>query len=334
MQFGRSKAFNGYISKERTNSIKGIFILLVFFRHIDPYIKKEGYSYDSVGDAAFSFILSSLGQLIVVMFLFYSGYGVMESIKKKGVSYISSFPKRRILTTLLNFDVAVCAFLIIDLLLDREVSMSQFFLSLLAWESIGNSNWYIFVVLICYLSTWIIASFLIKFKKWKWKNICGIINLLFLTVVIFLLMTVKESYWYDTILAYPAGIIYSVNKDKIEQLLDGHYYVSLISLIALYVFFKAMPIKIDGLKTDFYSVIFALMIVTLSMRIKVDNRMLQWCGVRLFPLYIYQRIPMIIVAAIAPKWWLQEFPLIYISICLTITILIALLYKYWSISLN
>ena len=43
-----------------------------------------------------------MGQLVVVMFLFYSGYGIGESYKKKGVNYVQQMPVHRILTTLLN----------------------------------------------------------------------------------------------------------------------------------------------------------------------------------------------------------------------------------------
>ena len=53
---------------------------------------------DSVGVK----FITKLEQLMVTMFLFYSGYGVMESIKRKGDDYIKSFPKKRILTTLIN----------------------------------------------------------------------------------------------------------------------------------------------------------------------------------------------------------------------------------------
>lgn len=41
------------------------------------------------------------------VFLFYSGYGIMESIKNKGEKYISTVPKKRILNVLVNFDIAV-----------------------------------------------------------------------------------------------------------------------------------------------------------------------------------------------------------------------------------
>ena len=51
------------------------------------------------------------------MFLFYSGYGVMESIRKKGEAYVVAMPRHRVAGTLINFDVAVLIFLVVDLLM-------------------------------------------------------------------------------------------------------------------------------------------------------------------------------------------------------------------------
>ena len=104
---------NDYLSFDTTNAIKGIFILLVFIKHATPYNTSSGYIYDGIGDNYFQIIDRYVGQWIVAMFLFYSGYGIMESIKKKGENYISSIPSKRLLTVLLNFDVAVLIYICI-----------------------------------------------------------------------------------------------------------------------------------------------------------------------------------------------------------------------------
>ena len=39
----------------------------------------------------------------MAMFLFYSGYGVYESIKRKGTPYIDNFSKNRLLKTFIEF---------------------------------------------------------------------------------------------------------------------------------------------------------------------------------------------------------------------------------------
>ena len=143
----RQGFFPDNLAIDQTNAIKGFFILLVFISHCMLDVKKAGYEFVGWLDAIGMQIRSEFGQLVVVMFLFYSGYGVMESYAKKGREYVKTFPKKRILTTLLNFDIAVSVFVALDLALGIKLGLKQIALSLIAWESVGNSNWYIFVVL-------------------------------------------------------------------------------------------------------------------------------------------------------------------------------------------
>lgn len=69
------------------------------------------------------------------------------------------------------------------------------------------------------------------------------------------------------------------------------------------------------------------------MRIKVNNKALIWLGKNLFPLYIYQRIPMIVFATIAGGYWIAEYPILYVVVCAVVTVTIAFFYKYWGIKL-
>lgn len=79
-KFVKSGEFNSdYMSKDTTGAINGIFVLLVFMCHISGYMKLGGSS-----DTIWLDLKSWLGQLVVVTFLFYSGYGMMCSIMKKG----------------------------------------------------------------------------------------------------------------------------------------------------------------------------------------------------------------------------------------------------------
>lgn len=52
-------------------------------RHVVPYITGCGYAMTNFADRAFAVIDRQIGQLLVVMFLFYSGYGVMISFLRK-----------------------------------------------------------------------------------------------------------------------------------------------------------------------------------------------------------------------------------------------------------
>lgn len=146
--------FTDYIDVQQCHAIKGVFILVVFVRHIYPYIINSGCDMSGRLNGLGLMLDSMIGQLLVVMFLFYSGYGVMESIKRKGRSYVSDILKHRVLTTMLNFGVAVAAFIMLNMALGINKPWDETLLAFTGWTSVGNSNWYIFVIELCYLLTY------------------------------------------------------------------------------------------------------------------------------------------------------------------------------------
>lgn len=66
-----------YISRDQSTAINGLFTVLVFLSHVCNYISLDGNF-----DKPYSTFKSYLLQMVVVPFLFYSGFGIMESIKK------------------------------------------------------------------------------------------------------------------------------------------------------------------------------------------------------------------------------------------------------------
>lgn len=124
-----------YLDRGQTMAVNGVFVMLVFLRHFKEYIVCGAY------DRAFWTVDGYLEQLIVTTFLFYSGYGILVSLKTKE-GYLQKFPKR-IFKIWLQFVIVVCLFLLLNLFIGRSYSASTILLSLTAWESVGNSNWYI-----------------------------------------------------------------------------------------------------------------------------------------------------------------------------------------------
>ena len=96
-----------YISKDAIQPVKGLFILLVFLSHFSGYINR-----DMAVDGVYVMVRRWLGQMIVVPFLFYSGFGVSESIRKKGQAYLRMFPVRRIFNVAFQFAVAVAIYIL------------------------------------------------------------------------------------------------------------------------------------------------------------------------------------------------------------------------------
>ena len=333
ISFKGVKGYNeNYLSFDMTNAIKGIFILLVFISHANPYIKQAGYNYEANGDALYLNIISYVGQWIVTLFLFYSGYGVMESIKNKGYDYIASFPQKRILPLLINFDIAVLLYIIIDLLLGKSIALKQSILSFIAWDSVGNSNWYIFVILICYFLTWVVFSLSKQSSGNAISNSRRFRNTLILAILLLVAMVVlsyfKGEYWYDTILCYGAGCLFSIKKKEIWEFAKRYYYSILQVLVILLCCIPHFPIYAKGLTHNVFNVVFALLIIVISMKLSVKNRFIMWLGQNLFPIYIYQRVPMIVLSSICGGVLVKSYPIVFVAISFVVTLLIAKGYKY------
>ena len=89
-----------YMSLDATSAIKGIFAVLILFSHMRQYMDLS----DTFFNNSYIRILNYLGQMMVTMYLFYSGYGLMESFKKKP-DYKKNFLHNRVLKILIHFDV-------------------------------------------------------------------------------------------------------------------------------------------------------------------------------------------------------------------------------------
>ena len=305
------------MSIDMTNSIKGFFLCMVFFSHIWTY---ADFLHPYL-DAPYQLVRRMTGQCIVAMFLFYSGYGIMESIEKKGLSYVKSIPVHRFLKVLLLFDSALAFFFGYRYLTGSQFGLKKIILTLIGWDSIGNSNWYIFCVLWLYIFTYI--AFMAFVSDYK-KAVIGIfvLSLFYMAIVCKL---GKEYWWYDTILCYTYGMLFSLYRDKIEHFINENFrswlfFVMLfaIGFVTLY-FYKNM----SWIVYQMWVFCFVAFIVSFTMRFAVDNRFLQWGGMNLFELYILQRLPMMILK----PYLLPGKNYVYVIACIIFTVLISVLFQ-------
>lgn len=338
LRYCRQGFYTDYLSFDTTNAVKGLFIALVFIKHITLYILNSGYVFDnSYFSRAFLFIDAQVGQWIVAMFLFYSGYGIMESIRKKGMAYVQSIPRKRILTTLINFDIAVALFAIVSLFVPNDYSIKQYLLSFTGWEAVGNSNWYIFVIMLCYLLSYVcfripidhqyLNSYIHTYTK------RSVICFLLLLISVVVLYYAKPAHWYNTMLCFGLGVFFSIWREHIETILKRYYWLLLSLSFIVFMILGESRYYISGFVHNVYCIVFCLLIVMLTMKFKINNTILIWAGKNLFPLYIYQRIPMIILSSICGGAFVASYPVLYTFACLLITLLFAHFYKYWAIKL-
>lgn len=283
--YGKGYNYN-YLQKYQTTSIKGIFIVIIVFSHMNSYIE-----INTCLNSLYLKIITMIGQLMVTMFLFYSGYGIMESIKVKN-NYIHSFFKNRILKTLIHFDLAIILFLLLNLILKEKYSFTHIILSFLGWESVGNSNWFVFCILINYIIT------LISFMIFKNKNLLALIAITVMSIVYIMIMhKLKEPWWYNIELCFALGLWYSYYKEKIENILlnNKKYWVGLVFIMFLTFLFYKLNF-LSGIIYVLFSCCFTLLVIFINIKVSVNNKILYWLGLNSFSIYILQRLPMLLLA--------------------------------------
>lgn len=280
-----------YLSKDVCNAIKGSFILMIFISHFSQYSNMK----TSQLDLAWWNCRVFLGQCVVAMFLFYSGYGVMESIMSKGSAYVKTFLQRRVLNVWRAWVVSQCIFLVANSIgasvgLRIKNPYMDFPHSLIAWSSQGNDNWYIFDILYLYIITYI--SFQV-FKNRHYLALAAVTLFSLGFIVLLKSYANLPAYWFNSLLCYPLGLCFSLKRSKLEPLLrkNLYYCISLVGAIAGFLFCHSRW----GDRLLFYEMtvmLFSVVVLLMTMKFSPRNSFLVYCGRHLSSLFLMHRLPM------------------------------------------
>lgn len=277
-----------YSSPKQTATINAIATLLIFFSHASQYVKLDGFL-----DEPYLAFRKYIGQLVVASFLFFSGFGMMESIKRKGTPYVKSIPTKRFFKVWYHFAVALILYIIVGLVFNRGYSISQTLLAFTGYRAIGNSNWYMFVTFAMYII--IFLAFMIAKKS----NTLGVI-LVFAFTLGFAFLEYKiglEQRYYNTIFCFVFGMMFSLIKpyfDKLVMKNDLIYVISTAFIFLAYFIFEHYRGK-NVVTHNAFAIFAVVLIMMINMKVKIGNPILDFFGSHIFSFFILQRIPMIIL---------------------------------------
>lgn len=293
MKIAKKGSFaSDYLSIEKTKPIKGIFTFLLFLSHATSYMSMDG-----IYDKHCHFALSLLGQMMVAMFLFYSGYGIMESIKRKGFSYVDGVLKKRLPKLLIKFDVAVLFYFIVQHFIFKvEFDSFVFWTSWIAYNSLGNPDWYNFVTFAFYIFIYI-SFYNLKRKEDSKHYISAIIFTLLTIIMVFALKYAGKKYWwYNTAIIFPLGLWYSLFKDRIDDFImknDKRYFSVVTIMVFACLFSGYFQGRLGFISYTAWGFAFSLFVVIATMKITFGNKILDFFGDHVFSIYVLQRLPMI-----------------------------------------
>lgn len=295
-----------------TTTINGICVLFIFISHSTQYWRLS----DNWLDSIYQHIQNIHNQWVVVPFLAFSGYGVMYSFLHKE-NYILTYPRKRILRTLLNFDLAVVLYLIVELIIGEHYSLETVLGSFIGVTSVGNSNWYIFAILIMYTCSY----FTVRVTNKSYLRII----MLFVEAGIYWIIMETLGFgerFYSTIMCYPAGAAIAFYKDKITNTFKDKRYFSLSALTFLILI--TYKLRFNPIVMNLSSIILIGCIVWFLCFFKIRSVVLYFFGKHAFSIFILQRIPGILLNAFITNESISKY--IWIIVDFLITILIALIY--------
>lgn len=306
----KPKEFNSeYCSPQNTARINGIFSVLIFLSHSVDYVELSGAL-----DEPYLAFKAFLSQSVVITYMFYSGYGIMESIKRKGYGYVKSMPFNRIFRLWYHFAITVLMFTAVNFITGKEYSLSHQLLAFTGYTSIGNSNWYIFDMLVLYV------IFVIAFSVFKKKHFLGAVLFCGLTGVFAVWEVIQglPPRFYGTIYCVPMGVFYSLVKPYAEKIIMKNNIIWLILTalsVGIFAFFGVTK-DVSFMHYFIFTVFGVVMIVLISMKFRLKSKILDWFGRHIFSFFILQRIPMILLS----HFKIIENPYIFVIVCFVLTI--------------
>ncbi|MBQ9691044.1 MAG: hypothetical protein IJV62_02930, partial [Eggerthellaceae bacterium] len=113
----------------------------------------------------------------------------------------------------------------------KELTPIRFISALVSWGEVGNSNWYVTAILSLYAISWL--SFKLFAKQQLRLGVLATFILSIVLVLIFMHFRGHDAtYAYNTILCFPAGMIFSLYKDPLEKLFVKSIFTWAFSLSA------------------------------------------------------------------------------------------------------
>lgn len=291
-----------FISQQTMMPWKGVFICWIFLSHL---MGDWNYPLNDL-DKAFNVVNNWFGQIVVALFLFLSGYGVMYSLDKKE-RYLKTFLGKRVFITWLNFLLVVVIYLIVQSVLGVTYQPIHVLKAFIGLESVGNSNWYIFCILYLYVSTYMsfyLATHILKKKKAQYcLGTLGVFMLVVVYIVIFRYILQSITVWYDSIFCYLFGMLfYFVSEKAYKFVISTRVYPVLAIVLPMIYILNAVCRSVVDYNYLIYFNIKAVLVIAwilvINVKYQIHNRWLYWCGENLFWIYILHRISFIILNAI------------------------------------
>ncbi len=293
--------------KDQSESLRAFACLGVIFHHITQDIT----SYGAVSKGPIT-ILSSMGILFTAIFFFYSGYGLLVSVKNKE-NYLKGFVIHRIFSILIPFWV-INGIYVIRYVVQYKASLTiaKTCKLIFGLELINGNSWFIVELALLYI------LFYLFFRTIKIRGIAT--TLLCISAIGIMVIGYrsghensqfyhwfKGEWWYNSTIAFVMGVLFACFKEKIERATKKVYYpllgISLAAFIAIFFWEEkvlnqygyygdVIPVWIMNgqvlslLAQSILCISFMLFVVLLNRKVTFENPILKFLFPRSIEIYL------------------------------------------------
>lgn len=271
-----NKSFNdNAFPKNHTDILRGIFIIIVVLAHTTARMPGTRYLLP----------LTLGGNLTNIIFLFLSGYCLMESLLNK-TNYLKGFFSKKLVRVYVPFVIMNISLALFDGIVFKEYyAVKEFVVRTLLIKAVSNNSslWYIIATLLLF------TMFYISFKYLS-KNSAMILMFMYAILYIIACEYLKLGvWWYNTAFCFPIGVFFSYNKQRLITIIKEKYsMVLLVALLGSVITFTSFVhnFRFNLIWNLTFTIFFILLIIIAMLKIELKSKIFTFIGGISYELYL------------------------------------------------
>ncbi len=285
-----------YLGEKNSISIKAICTIGVVLYHTS----------NTVNCGVLFLPIQTIGFLMVAMFFFFSGYGLIYSLNHKK-DYMKSFVKKRAIAFLLPYCISLIVYLLYYSIFSEGFKFSRVILQFFYGDTVVRYSWFVFVLLQLYI------IFYFSFRFIKSKKTAYII---FYILCSFVSLNCFLPHWSPATIAFIFGALFAHKQLFFDKLFLKKSWGLIITSIISFAVLAAFYIRLEeDINKQYFRILvtltFVVLIVSLLTRIELHNRFLLIISDVSYEIYLFHGLVILILNRFEK---LQTIPELYLLI--------------------
>lgn len=259
-----------YLSLENTNCAKGLLSLCILMHHVAR----------SLSNCKSLSPFQHIGGMVVAIFFFYSGYGLMIQCLNKP-DYEKNFLSKRTFSILIPYAIVTPLYMWI-----HNASFIEMIQGLYNGFPVVSNSWFVIHIFLFYIVFWIL---MVLCNKKTVFMISGA-TLVITCWVWITFKNTESSYWYNCSHLLIIGMLWAVFGEKIINKIRNHYFVSLSCFTALFLLNYFISRQKNGFELYCYRnimyVLSTMIFLTIIQKISFKNQLISYMGKISFEIYL------------------------------------------------